>query len=535
MADDPAADLRGNRVDVGGRPVGLAVPHLAGDISAMELEWRRGVVDSMGLRLRHSDQALHRRLAPSEPLERIVFDIAEQFRCEALAPATWRGSCDNRDRAFERWNETAQSDRLTETGVGLLIFTITQMLRQRLLRRPTTEQVDDLIETTRGNLSRLVGHALVRLPPLVGDQAAFAVPAREMARLVAEMAGDAAAQVKAGDDERARLLIPLDWDAIDYDISAAAQPAVTAAEPNHYRIFTTAHDQEVAGDRLYRSAMLRSSRARLEQLKTAQAVSVARLALHLQALFATSSDDRWLSGFDDGRLDTSRLARLIATPIDPPIHRRPVARPAADAVVTLLVDTSGSMKVQRYESLAVLVDTLAQALEMAGVSSEVLGFTTSSWSGGRSLADWRTAGRPDHPGRLADVTHIVYKSAEQSWRQARFGLAAMVRTDHYREGVDGEAVAWAAGRLLVRPERRRVLVLVSDGRPMETATTRVNGDGYLLDHLATEWRRAADHVELGAISLDHDLAPVVTPAVTLNLTGTLTVGTYRVLDHLFRR
>ena len=222
----------------------------------------------------------------------------------------------------------------------------------------------------------------------------------------------------------------------------------------------------------------------------------------------------------------------MADPVNPVVYRRQLSRPAADTVVTFLVDASGSMKVQRHESLAVLLDTLVRALEMAGVSTEVLGFTTSTWSGGRSADDWRAAGAPADPGRVADLLHIVHKSADQSWRQARMGMAAILRTDHYREGVDGEAVRWAVDRLAARPERRRVLVLVSDGLPMETATARLNPDGYLLDHLAFEWRRAAELVEVGAISLDHDLSGLLSPSTAVNLTGTLTVGTYSVLETL---
>ncbi len=530
---EPSAELRGGRVEVDGRPLALAVPHLVRDLAAADLAERRGVADALGLRVRHSDPVLHRALAPTEPLERIVFDIAEQFRCEALAPRDWRGSAHNRDVAFERWNESAQTERLTESGVGLLIFTITQMMRQRILGRPTSEQVDDLIETTRGNLSRLAGHALSRLPALVDDQAAFAEPAREIARLMADMVGDAAElRVDRGHD-RARLLIPIDWDAIDHELSGVDGPPAAATGAASYRAFTTAHDQETTGEALYRPRALRSLRTRLNELQSAQMVSAARLALRMQALFAADTVDHWVGGFDSGRLDSSRLARLVADPIDPIVYRQRVSRPAADTVVSFLVDTSGSMKAQRHESLAVLIDTLVRALEMAGIASEVLGFTTSSWSGGRSAGDWRAAGAPADPGRVADLLHIVYKSGGQSWRQSRMGLAAMLRTDHYREGVDGEAVRWATNRLATRPQRRRVLIMVSDGLPMETATARLNPDGYLLDHLASEWQRAATVVEVGAISLDHDLSGVLAPSVTVNLTGTLTVGTYSVLEALF--
>jgi len=546
VAGEPAAELRGQRLEVAGRPIGIVVPYLAGDIAMLTADERRGVVDALGLRVRFSDRDLHLSLTPTEPLERIVFDIAEQFRCEALTPPRWRGVRRNRDAAFSHWSEAAQNERLTETGVGLLIFTITQMLRARLLRQPTTEQIDDLIETTRGNLAKLVGHALISLPDLVDDQAAFADPAAEIARLLAEMVGDASELKPALEDERTRLLIPLDWDALDYELSAAPGQQSVADSRSDYRVFSTEYDVEVPAVSLYPPATLRRLRADLEEHRSAQVVSLARLSLRLQALFGTSKLDGWRGGEDDGFLDSNRLAQIVANPTEASVYKQPLARPTAEAAVSFLIDTSGSMKLQRYQGVAVLVDTMVRALEMGGITSEVLGFTTASWGGGRARQDWvaaaRSAGSVDDPGRVADLQHIVYKSAEQSWRQTRFSIAAMMRTDHYREGVDGEAVTWAATRLAARPERRKVLVLISDGFPMETSTARLNRDGYLLDHFRWAWERAGQGgqsvhfrggVELGAISLDEDLSGVVTPTVQLDLGGTLTIDTYNVLHRLF--
>ncbi len=536
VSAEPEAELRGARLEVADRPIGIVVPYLAVDLGSLDLANRRGVVDSLGLRVRHSDRDLHLALSPVEPLERVVFDIAEQFRCEALASPTLVGVQANTRLAFDRWTTAAQAERLTETGVGLLLFTITHMLRYRLLGVATTEDVDDLIETTRGNLSRLVGHALRPLRSLVADQEAYAEPAAEIARLIAEMAGDAS-ELLGGDEveeDRHRLLVPLDWDTLDQEIASTSSERAAARPESDYAVFTDAYDIEVTGASLYRAPMLRQLRSDVEDLRAAQAVSVARVAQRLRSLFVAWQPEGWHGGHDDGALDPARLAHIVANPGDTHIYRQPVQRPSADAVVSLLIDTSGSMKVQRHESVTVLVDTLVRALDMGGVASEVLGFTTAAWAGGRARSDWQAAGRPDEPGRVAEVAHIVYKSADQTWRQARFSLAAMLRTDHYREGLDGEAVAWAAQRLVVRPESRKMLVLISDGLPMETTTADLNRDGLLLDHLRSVWSDAeASGLELGAISLDHDLGAIVTPSVTIDLTGTLTVGTYDVLTQLF--
>ncbi|MEM7321455.1 MAG: cobalt chelatase [Actinomycetota bacterium] len=539
VAGDPRAELRGKRVTVGDRPVVVVVPYLALTVAgeAVAPEDRRGIVDGLGLRVRHSDPELHRRLSPEPLLERIVFDIAEQFRCESLVDPTLTGVVANTTEAFDRWSDQARANRIAETGVGLLVYTITHMLRARLLKRPTTEAVDEIIEGTRANLARLVGHGLGQLTTTAHSQELFAVPAAEIARLLAEMVEDAAEALEDAPEAVTAntLLASLDWDLIE-ELAAHAEDARDPAEPDaDYRVFTTAYDREVSAEALYRAEALRGLRADLEGHRADQAVSVTRLTQRLRALFATWRDDGWLGATEDGVLDPARLAQVVADPTNRLVHRHPRSQPTGDAAVTFLIDTSGSMRAQRYESVAVLVDTLVRSLEAAGVVSEVLGFTTGAWAGGRAAADWRAQGSQANPGRLNEVQHVIYKDFERTWRQARFGIAAMLRTDHYREGIDGEALIWAHRRLVRRPERRRVLVIISDGHPMDAATANNNRDGFLADHLrAVASRIEADGaVALGAIGIDDQLDAYIGASVSLDLDGTLTIGSYDVLHRLF--
>jgi len=285
-------------------------------------------------------------------------------------------------------------------------------------------------------------------------------------------------------------------------------------------------------------------RLTLDSMVRAQSVSPARLALQFRHLLGVVDHDGWEFEADAGVVDGRRLAQL-ARPADalagpPNVFRRDRHEVACHAVVAFLVDGSGSMKAQRGEAVAVLVDTWCRALDLAGVSSEVLGFTTGGWNGGRALADWRRAGSPDQPGRLNEACHIVYKDADTAWRRSRRSLAAMLETRHHREGLDGEALAWAAGRLMVRPERRRLLVVVSDGAPMDSATHLHNRDGFLDDHLGA----VAGHlerstvVELGALGLDRDLGAWYRNSVDLDLGSVadpapLGLAHYGVLGTLF--
>lgn len=550
VARRPDAELRAARLEVDHRPVALVVPHLSlvgsAGVEPTPIR-RRGVADAIGLRLRSSDRALHLALSPEPPLERIVFDIAEQFRCEALCPPELAGVRHNTRAAFEEWSESARSTNIGETGVGLLVFTITHMLRARLLRQPSSEAVDDLIEVSRGNLARLVGHALAPMPDLIDSQEAFAEPALEVARLVAELVDDA---VEADGDTpdataRNRLVIPVDWDLLDEELATvAAGPVGGDGTDDGYRIYTDEFDIEVTGASLYRPEVLRRLRRDLDEQVASQAVSVTRLAQRLQLVFPSVTEDGWEGGHPEGILDPARLARIVIDPLDPNVRREPRIRPSSDSAVTFLIDTTGSMKVQRYESVAVLVDTLTRALELAGAAVEVLGFSTASWAGGRAVERWRADGAPAEPGRLSETMHIVYKPFDTAWRQARHSMAAMLRTDHYREGVDGEALAWAANRLRVRSERRRAIVIISDGLPMEATTATNNPDGFLHHHLASvaraiETDRAG--IELGAIGIDQGspdatvLEELIGRTVAVDLDGTLTIGTYDVLALLFGR
>lgn len=517
--------------------MGIVVPHLAMSLADLDTATRRGVVDALAVRVRYSDRSLHLDLSPDDALERIVFDIAEQCRCEAATPLP--GVRANMAFSFDRWTETAMAEGLTESGVGLLVFTISHMLRYRLtgqaIHHTVAPAVDEVIETTRGNLSRLVGYALKPLRDLSDDQAAFAEPALEIARLVAEMAGDAEVRQQQ-ESTRHRLLAPVDWETLDHELAESQARSAVAATDRAYRVYTSANDTQVHGHDLYPMAVLRRLRRRLEELEQAQAVSPARIAQRIRPLLASWDDSAWSTAQEDGLLDTSRLATIVADSSNRSIHRTPHRRPATDAVVTFLIDNSGSMKVQRYESMTILVDTMARAIDLAGARTEILGFTTASWSGGVSRREWTESGQPDSPGRLADRQHIVYKSADETWRQTRTSIAALLKTDHYREGLDGEAVEWALTRLANRPEYRRMLVLISDGLPMETSTNSVNGDSYLVDHLRQAWETPLPRhpgIRLGAISLEHDVSGFLTPSVTMDLTGTLKIGAYDVLAKLF--
>ncbi|MEM9204165.1 MAG: cobalt chelatase [Actinomycetota bacterium] len=537
----PSADLRGGSLLVGGRRVGLASPHLAADLGEISDAHARGIADSLGLLVRHSDLHLHRELAPEEPLERVVFDLLEQIRCESLKPAAWTGMDRNLDAAFAAWSEACVGERIAESGVGLLVFTVTHMARTRLIRSLTTELIDEMTEGQRFTLAPLIGEDLAALRTHRLDQRTFAFHARAIAEAVALVAGDANLAAAGEGSDRSTLLLS-GWDDDDEDgtgVSAVGGGGGGRfADLDHlgdYTVFTREFDRETSGDRLLAPSRLPALRAELDQHRKAQAVSPSRVAQRLTRLLARPAPDGWTIAEEDGEIDPARLAMVVTDPVEHRIFRQPRMRPLADVAVTFLVDSSGSMKQQRYEAAAVLVDTFAQALDLAGAAVEVLGFTTRSWAGGNATKAWKAAGSPAAPGRVAEVEHIVYKDAGTTWRRARRSLAAMLSVHHYREGLDGEALVWAYRRLATQGASRRLLVLVSDGAPMETSTATANRDGFLDDHLgavAAALEQRGD-VEVGALTLEADLSGVFARSQLIDLSGTLSLSHYEVLADLF--
>lgn len=546
----PTAEYRGGALVVGDRPIALAAPYLLQPSNNGEGRdgeegsgFARGVYDAIGVRLRYSDPELFAETEPTEVLARVVFDMCEQMRCESLVPDALVGTRRNMDQAFRTW---CRGQDLTNTAAGLLIFTVLQMVRSRLISPIHDELIEDQIESTRANISPIIGVALKGLREHRADQAAFAVAARSLADAISEMILDGSDPVtdEAATMSDSTILIPPEWSEVDMPEGEAGTGAVAESgetgahslnELGGYHIYNSAYDVELQAEDLFPLERRRYLRAKLDEQIAAQAVSPFALARRLRRLFLGVERDGWRSGEEEGVLDAARLGQVIANPMNRAVFRQERYRPTAPAVVTFLLDNSGSMKRQRHETVAVLVDTLARALDLAGATSEILGFTTASWNGGEPRNEWRRAGQPEAPGRLAETSHIIYKDADTAWKRSRHSVSALMRTQHFRESVDGEAIVWAYQRLISRPEPRKLLVVVSDGAPTEAATRYANGDTYLERHLrdVIAYIEREGSVEIGAIAIDEPVDTLFSNVVEMDLTGTLTLGEYGLLERLF--
>jgi cobaltochelatase CobT len=524
------ADLhfRGRRLHRGRQRLPLFAPHLHPAIESDDFASFRGAADGLALRLSLSDATLHARLCPNDPVERLVFELLEQMRVESLAPAALHGVAHNLRHRFEQWSLAFHRSRLTDSARGILLYTVAQVCRARVTGEPVLEETEDLMEATRAALSPAMGTDLAGLRRQRHDQAAYALHALGIARLVGEMLrsadaeeGAASEATDAEDSERAAFSLVMELDArIEEGIAAAVSghSRTFEAAQQQYRVYTTAYDREVAATALARAEVLHEHRVQLDRLVAASGLNLARLARELKAILARPVHDGWDSAMEEGRIDGRRLAQLIASPTERRLFRSEHVTAEADCVLSFLIDCSGSMK-QHIEVVATLVDVFARALEQAGVASELLGFTTGAWNGGRARSDWLKAGQPPQPGRLNEARHMIFKDADTRWRRARSGIAALLKGDLFREGIDGEAVDWAVARLEQRPETRKLLVVVSDGCPMDGATNLANDAYYLDNHLKQVLQRheRAGRIEVCALGVGLDLSPFYSRCQALEL------------------
>lgn len=487
----------------------------------------RGAADGVALRLRTSDRALHQQLRPARPMARRVFDLLEQYRSESLVPQAWPGVRANMRHRFAAWSQAFVRARLQESAQGILLLTVAHICRARVTGDAVPEALEDLLEATRFGLAPRIGHALYALRRSRHSQADYAVHALEIGAVVAALVDNQADSSKPAERLREEGREEDAWLQIWVDFEADSEPGFASAltprdapegEPERYRAFTTTYDRVVDANQLVRAEQLASLRTTLDAQLAQAGVSAGLLARQLQARLALPEIDGWDSGQEAGRIDGSRLGQLIASPNERRLFRTEHIAPHTDCALSVLVDCSGSMKTHAL-ALAAALDVLLRALERAGVATELLGYTTGAWNGGRALRDWRRAGKPPQPGRLNELCHIVFKDHASPYRSARRSLAALLKPELFRECVDGEALRWASARLLAQDVRRRILLVVSDGSPMDGATVLANDPHYLdRDLQATAAQiEAQGQIELCGIGVGLDLSAFYQRSTVLDL------------------
>jgi cobaltochelatase CobT len=545
------------------------LPHPPRDLPIKEATRLRGLADQMALWLAHHDRAAHARFKPGGQEAAEAFEAIEHARVEAIGANALGGVRQNLAAALEAQLEKKGLARRADSTEPPMADILALMVRERLTGQPPPDGARQLVDAFRADIEARAGHDLDRLTAAIDDQAAFARIARsvlkdlDMAEAAdedlseeqeegedeasqtggededqededsgeTEASSDAASARESGEqDPNAERMESADQPDIDVSESDEEPPEMGEGErpsrpepgPDRrrepdYKVFTSAHDEVVTPEELAETEELERLRAYLDQQLTNLSSVVSRLANRLQRRLLAQQNRAWTFDLEEGMLDAARLTRVIVDPTAPLSFKQEEDTEFRDTVVTLLIDNSGSMRGRPIMVAAVCADILARTLERCGVKVEILGFTTRAWKGGQSREDWIKAGKPPNPGRLNDLRHIVYKSADAPWRRARRDLGLMMKEGLLKENIDGEALLWAHQRLLGRSEQRKILMVISDGAPVDDSTLSVNTGHYLERHLRAVIGQieALSPVELIAIGIGHDVTRYYRRAVTL--------------------
>ena len=547
---------------VGGK---VRLPEPARKLTREEAAIVRGNADAVALKLACHDAAVHRRLVPGGQQARAVFDAVEQARVEAIGARRMLGVQNNLTAMIDDRFHRGKFDEVTDRADAPIEEAIALMVRERLTGQPPPPAAKKLVDLWRPFIEDRAGRGLDRLERLLENQRKFGDAVHDLLESLDmgedRSTSDEEEEGEEGEQERRKDETGEQGEAADSedmekmsmedaeasaDASETAEEAVdapaadmaddsemgeseTAAEPwrprnrpneprgPDYKPFTARFDEMVPAEELCEPEELDRLRGYLDkQLSHLQGV-VARLANRLQRRLMAQQNRAWDFDLEEGLLDPSRLPRIIIDPLHALSFKQEKETNFRDTVVTLLLDNSGSMRGRPITVAATCADILARTLERCGVKVEILGFTTKAWKGGQSREAWLASGKPPNPGRLNDLRHIIYKSADAPWRRARKNLGLMMREGLLKENIDGEALDWAHKRLLARPEQRKILMMISDGAPVDDSTLSVNPGNYLERHLRwiIEDIETRSPVELIAIGIGHDVTRYYRRAVTI--------------------
>ncbi len=555
----------------------IRVPTPSRTLPAEEVAEARGFADGFALRMRHHDNALHLKTAPHEPVARAVYDAVETARIEALGSRGYAGIAANLDHALNlklRSDPIARARNRDEVPLSTALGLI---LRERLTGRQSPAAAAMGLALVRDWVEERAGGDLDALALAIDDQQAFATLTSKLLQdleltegdLIPDEADEGGGEDEGTDDQDEPGDEEGDSESSQSEGQAEArgeqresdegedgeqqqsdamedgegepgdegEEGMMPVRPNRpwsdlppqfdYRPYTTQFDEVIAATDLCDTEELDRLRAYLDQQLVHLQGAVTKLANRLQRRLMAQQNRSWDFDQEEGILDAARLARVVVNPTLSLSYKVEQDTEFKDTVVTLLIDNSGSMRGRPISIAAISADILARTLERVGVKTEILGFTTRAWKGGQSREKWLAEGRPPQPGRLNDIRHIVYKQADEPWRRAKRSLGLMMREGLLKENIDGEALLWAHSRLIARPEDRRILMVISDGAPVDDSTLSVNSGSYLERHLrqVIGWIEARSPVELIAIGIGHDVTRYYSRAVTImdaeQLAGTM--------------
>jgi len=541
----------------------MRVPMPPRDVPLVQATEARGFADSFALRMRHHDARMHGKAAPNDAVARTCYDAIERVRYEAIGETEYAGMRGNLDAAAQQRAAADPIARAQTAEEVPLATALSLMLREELTGLKVPPAARDGVEQVREFIESRSGDDFAQLAGLLHDQAAFQKLSIDLLRHLELMPAEPAdAEPEDGEDGPDEGEDNTDTDDGGEDQSDRPEVRAEGSEGEEgegdetedgtgeqeladgdpgedgeemmvpqrrntpwqdlpggfdYKPYTTAFDEVVEATELCDYEELDRLRAYLDSQLAGLSSLVTRLANRLQRRLMAQQNRSWDFDQEEGLLDAARLARVVVSPGTSLSYKVEHEQEFKDTVVTLLIDNSGSMRGRPISIAAISADILARTLERCGVKVEILGFTTRAWKGGQGREKWLADGKPPNPGRLNDLRHIIYKKADEPMRRARRSLGLMMREGLLKENIDGEALLWAHERLLGRNEDRRILMVISDGAPVDDSTLSVNNAGYLEQHLrkVIEWIEKSSPVQLVAIGIGHDVTRYYKRAVTI--------------------
>jgi cobaltochelatase CobT len=542
----------------------LRVPMPSRTLPPDQAREARGFADSFSLRLRHHNEALHRRHAPIEPAARACYDAIEQVRYEALGENNYSGMRGNLAMATEVRTRSDPITRANNADEVPMQTALALLLREQLTGQPIPATARNGVELVREFIESRSGDDFEQLAASLDDQRAFQARSLDLLRHLELVQTEQIDDPEGGDGEEddpgrdetdgedeqdqsqqtrseqvqgesgegegeddSQQEVEQEQESTQGDVGDEGEEGMMPVRPNRqwtdlpdtfdYKPFTVEFDEVVEATELCDFEELDRLRAYLDSQLTGLQGVVTRLANRLQRRLMAQQNRSWDFDQEEGLLDAARLARVVISPGHSLSYKVEQEQEFKDTVVTLLIDNSGSMRGRPISIAAISADIMARTLERCGVKVEILGFTTRAWKGGQSREKWLGSNKPATPGRLNDLRHIVYKKADEPYRRARKSLGLMMREGLLKENIDGEALLWAHERLLARTEDRRILMVISDGAPVDDSTLSVNSAGYLEMHLrkVIDWIERQSPVQLVAIGIGHDVTRYYKRAVTI--------------------
>ncbi|SMX27835.1 Aerobic cobaltochelatase subunit CobT [Pelagimonas phthalicica] len=568
MADDPELSVSYTVDPSGVSGDAMRLPQVSRRMTRDEVLLARGTADALALQRRYHDEGTHAKFAPPGDMARELYEAMETARCEAMGARDMPGTAGNIDAKISHDAIRRGYGQITQAAEAPLPVAAGYLIRHLATGRDLPPEAANVMELWRGFVENQAGGTLENLQDVLSDQSAFAKFARQMITDLGygdqlgddpdelnDESDDDASQDEQDEDEQpdstgqddesedaeaspeqsqeetqdpSQAQVSMD-EMADQELGDEAEmpegeapmepPApqpISEADPD-YQVYDTEFDEEILAEDLAEPQELERLRAYLDQQLEPLKGAVSRLANKLQRRLQAQQNRSWEFDREEGILDAGRLARVVANPTTPLSFKIEKDTEFRDTVVTLLLDNSGSMRGRPISIAAICADVLARTLERCSVKVEILGFTTRAWKGGQAREKWLNAGREQQPGRLNDLRHIIYKGADAPWRRTRDNLGLMMKEGLLKENIDGEALEWAHRRMAGRPEARKILMVISDGAPVDDSTLSVNPANYLEKHLrdVIAMVERKKQVELLAIGIGHDVTRYYDRAVTI--------------------